>query len=185
VAYNRIKKQRGCAPLTVLWRLHSGRPSHPTLVARLGRGSMPLSPCFLPINTGEERAEKGRRMVWDREKNHKKKTIRKKQGNQERNQKERRRNRRLELPPAATTTPPAPAPWATAVQHPSPCLSSSSSSSSSSGAPLFYKWTVERNPFFTRLEAQPKNCWAGSGLIEKKYFKKFVIFPRIFLLNFA
>jgi hypothetical protein len=44
---------------------------------------------------------------------------------------------------------------------------------------------VERNPFFTRLEAQPKNYWAGSGLIEIKYFKKFVIFPRIFLLNFA
>jgi len=94
VAYNRIKKQRGCAPLTVLWRLHSGRPSHPTLVARLGRGSMPLSPCFLPINTGEERAEKGRRMVWDREKNHKKKT----------GEPGEKPKRKKEKPPPGTTT---------------------------------------------------------------------------------
>jgi len=60
------RKNRGDEPLGQPW---GGCLGHPIPMPRLDRGSRPLSPCFLPINTGEERVEE---MGEEREKRAKK-----------------------------------------------------------------------------------------------------------------
>jgi hypothetical protein len=59
---------------------------------RLDRGSRPLSPCFLPINTGEERVEEmGEEREKRAKKGQKKKERERKKNRGEKEKEERRR----------------------------------------------------------------------------------------------